>query len=57
MRDPVGSQLEVRLIQMRIKTSYVVFKWWHRESTSQLFTWRSVSGGYQWLEGDASDVP
>jgi hypothetical protein len=54
-----GVQMPVALIHMRIRTTYAInlglFDW-HRESKSQLFTWREVSGGYQWLEGDTSDA-
>lgn len=58
-RYPNGTQWPVALIHMTIKTKYNInlrLLHWHRESTSQLFTWREVSGGFQWLEGDSSDT-
>jgi hypothetical protein len=52
-----GSQLPIALIQMRIRVSYKTRAWpWVRSALSQQFTWRAVSGGYQWLEGDTSDA-
>lgn len=53
-----GVQLPIVLIHMRIRAEYTidfgVFQW-KRTTRSQLFTWRWVSGGFQWLEGDSSD--
>jgi hypothetical protein len=54
-----GKQLPIVLIHMRIRTEYVVnlgILGWKRSSRSQSFTWRQVSGGFQWLEGDSSDA-
>jgi hypothetical protein len=53
-----GAQMPVALIHMSIKTTYDInlgLIQWHREAKSQLFTWREVSGGFQWLPGDTSD--
>lgn len=51
-------RLPVAWANVRIKTAYSVkigpFVW-HRHTTSQQFTWRAVSGGYQWLEGYKTD--
>lgn len=57
-RLETGAQLPIALIHMRIKTKYLINLWvwkWHRESWSPQFTWRNVSGGFQWLEGDYND--
>ncbi|HMH05778.1 MAG TPA: hypothetical protein VK579_03765, partial [Terriglobales bacterium] len=54
-----GEQLPFALIHMRIKTTFTInlgLFHWHRESKSHIFTWREVSGGFQWLEGDTSDA-
>lgn len=60
--DPIkpgtASQWPIALIKMTIEIDYVVPVWffnWHKTITSEEFTWRQVSGGYQWLVGDASD--
>lgn len=54
-----GIQWPIVLIHIQIRTVYMIglgpFHW-RRDKTSQQFTWKPVSGGYQWLEGDASDV-
>jgi hypothetical protein len=53
-----GSQMPVALIHMRIRTTYKInlgLFYWHRQAVSQVFTWREVSGGFQWLSGDTSD--
>jgi hypothetical protein len=52
-----GLQYPIALIRLRIRLTYetafgIKFA---RQKTSSLFTWRAVSGGYQWLEGDVSD--
>jgi hypothetical protein len=50
--------MPVALIKLKIRIAYsincLLFRW-RRNATSQSFTWRAVSGGYQWLEGYASD--
>jgi len=53
-----GEHLPTALIHMKIRTTYSIdfgFFTWHRQALSQMFTWRQVSGGYQWLAGDPSD--
>ena len=54
-----GPPLPIALVHVRIKTTYFInlglFRW-HRKAESQVFTWRQVSGGFQWLEGDNSDA-
>jgi hypothetical protein len=58
--DSSKTQLPIALMRMQIRTTYkinlAVFDW-RREAVSASFTWRAVSGGYQWLEGDPSDMP
>lgn len=50
-----GLVTPITLIQMRIRTTYSVnlgiFRW-HRTAESQIFTWKPVPGGYQWLPGE-----
>jgi hypothetical protein len=54
--DANGEQLPIGLIKLYIRITYRSIFWpLSREITSPVFTWRAVSGGYQWLEGDASD--
>ena len=54
--DINGEQLPIGLIKLYIRITYRSIFWpLSREITSPVFTWRAVSGGYQWLEGDASD--
>jgi hypothetical protein len=55
---PNGEHADISLIKLRVRMDYSSsFGLLRRETTSPQFTWRAVSGGYQWLEGDASDVP
>lgn len=58
--DTSKTPLPILLIHMRIRTTYKIdlgLLDWNREAISPIFTWRAVSGGYQWLEGDTSDNP
>jgi hypothetical protein len=57
MHDPDNNMkyMPIELIRLHIRIDYSVLGL-HRETTSQSFTWRTVSGGYQWLPGDVSDV-
>jgi hypothetical protein len=50
--------MPLALIRLSIQIDYSIRLWrwfWPRRTTSQSFTWRAVSGGYQWLEGDTSN--
>jgi hypothetical protein len=55
-----GVPLPMKLIHLSIKTKYSVslglFRW-HLEGTSQTFTWKQVSGGWQWLPGETLPGP
>ncbi len=51
-----GLQYPIGLIRLRIRMTYetafgIKFT---RQKISSTFTWRAVSGGYQWLEGDVN---
>lgn len=49
---------DIGVIKLKVKISYYSAFWpIQREVISPTFTWRAVSGGYQWLEGDASQLP
>jgi hypothetical protein len=48
--------IPISLIRLKIRISYRILNF-PRSETSSSFTWRSVSGGFQWLEGDISDKP
>lgn len=52
--------LQMRLIHLSIKTEYSInlgaFRW-HRQAKSQTFTWKQVSGGWQWLPGETLPGP
>ena len=52
--------LRMKLIRLSIKTQYSIdfrlFRW-HRQAKSQTFTWEQVSGGWQWLPGEALEGP
>jgi hypothetical protein len=52
--------LPMRLIHLSIKTKYNInlglFQW-PREAQSQTFTWKQVSGGWQWLPGETLPGP
>jgi hypothetical protein len=57
--DNNNERMPVELIRLHIRINYVINILginWYRQKTSQSFTWRNVSGGYQWLKGDISDV-
>jgi hypothetical protein len=55
-----GVPLPMRLIHLSIKIEYSinlgVFRW-HRQTKSQTFTWKQVSGGWQWLPGETLSGP
>ncbi len=55
-----GVSLPMRLIHLSIKTEYSIdlglFRW-HRQVKSQTFTWKQVSGGWQWLPGETLPGP
>jgi hypothetical protein len=49
---------DIALIKLKVKIAYYSAFWpVRREVISPTFTWRAVSGGFQWLEGDASKLP
>lgn len=53
---PSSEIIPISLIKLHIRLVYKTYVWpWARSLVSPTFTWRAVSGGYQWLEGDTSD--
>jgi hypothetical protein len=52
-------QAQTIRIGLSIRTTYSInlglFRW-HREAKSQIFTWKKVSDGYQWLPGETLEV-
>jgi hypothetical protein len=55
-----GVQAQTIRVVLSIRTTYSInlglFRW-HREAKSQMFTWKKVSDGYQWLPGNTLDGP
>jgi hypothetical protein len=55
--DTPTNKIPIHAIRMHVRIIYNTRFWpWERSQTSNAFTWRPVSGGYQWLEGDTSNV-
>jgi hypothetical protein len=55
-----GVQAQTIRIGLSIRTIYSInlglFRW-HREAKSQVFTWKNVSDGWQWLPGETLEGP